>query len=84
MNQPVVSTYVEYGKVYKVRLLSASVRQLCPPCIFSWYFFEKFTQTPTERVTSMYTNDFHSILIQSRAPSLINSSVTALFLGKQS
>lgn len=28
MNQPVVSTYVEHGEVYKVKLLFVSVRQL--------------------------------------------------------
>ena len=47
MNQPVVSTYVKYGAVYKVKLLFASVRQLWffLPCIFLMPFLEKLTDS---------------------------------------
>lgn len=85
MNQPVVATYVESGAVYKVGLLFASVRQLwvclCPLLAC---FLEKFTQTPSKVVPSMSANECHWVLIQSRALSLINSSTTSRFLGKQS
>jgi hypothetical protein len=71
MNQPVVSTYVEYGEVYKARLLFASGRQLLL-CSESFLSVLSGKNHSNSHKSIQDANETHPTLIQSKPQSLIN------------